>query len=254
MYAVSPWNLLHSDWKCAGSLPARDYSTTKCNREAILPINGPVCMTSVSQTEHSFGDGVFSFSLGKCASGCVPFSIMGVHNADSAESSLHTLLAYPTALLSSLISSVNASPRLIENELLYVSLQCLWKAVIEPHAPFLCRTDIRSLLLYAKNSLHSQINQYILECRGTIPGEAVYFHSMPKTEQLINQEYVEIKPHIKPEQSARLQWQWFTAGWAKLLTVRSCNGCQHLLLISVARDKYCCCYFLPRRFHWCLPK
>lgn len=56
-----------------------------------------------------------------------------VHNAGSADSSLHRLLAYTTALHSSLISSVNASLWLIENELVYVSPQCLYKAVKETH-------------------------------------------------------------------------------------------------------------------------
>lgn len=85
----------------------------------LLAINGPACMTSAPQTEHSFGDGARRSPQPRLerASERAPFSIMGVHNADSAESSLHTLLAYPTALLSSLISPVNASPRLIENEL-----------------------------------------------------------------------------------------------------------------------------------------
>lgn len=108
--------------------------------------------------------------------------------------------------------------------------------------------------MYARNSLPLWINQYIHERWGTIPGEATILLFLAEKEQLINQEYVEIKPHIKPVQRTRLQWQWFTAGWAKLLTVRSCNACQRLLLISVAGDRYCYCYFLPRRFHWCLPK
>lgn len=106
----------------------------------------------------------------------------------------------------------------------------------------------------AKNSSLWWINQYIPPRRGTPPGEAAVLSFLAKKQQLINQEYVEIKPHIKPVRSVRLQWQWFTTGWAKLLTVRSCNGCQCLLLISVAGDRYCCCYFLPRRFHWCLPR
>lgn len=125
---------------------------------------------------------------------------MGVHNADSAESSLHTLLAYPTALLSSLISPVNASPRLIENELAPWPLEGGGGAYVpEP------RTDTPSnaageasedLLPYAKNSLHRQINQYTLECRGTIPRPKLcYFHPMPKTGGLINQEYAGIKNH-----------------------------------------------------------
>lgn len=54
-------------------------------------------------------------------------------DAGSADSSLHRLLAYTTALLSSLISSVNVSLWLIENELVYVSPQCLYKAVKEAH-------------------------------------------------------------------------------------------------------------------------
>lgn len=175
------------------------------------------------------------------------------HSAGSAESSLHSLLAYLKALLSSLISSVNATPWLIENELVYVSLQCLCKAVKEKHTLWV-QDQHQTSLLYARNSLPLRINQYIHERWGTIPGEATILLFLAEKEQLINQEYVEIKPHIKPVQSARLQWQWFTAGWAKLLTVRSCNACQRLLLISVAGDRYCYCYFLPRRFHWCLPK
>lgn len=62
---------------------------------------------------------------------CLSICVLRVHNAGSADSSLHTLLAYTTALLSSLISSVNVSLWLIENELVYVSLQCLYKAVKE---------------------------------------------------------------------------------------------------------------------------
>lgn len=99
--------------------PPSNTCTTKCNCKAIPPINGSACMTSVSQTKHTFGNGVLSFKLGKCVRGFVSFSvcILHVHNAGSAESSLHRLLAYLTALLSSLISSVNASLWLIENEL-----------------------------------------------------------------------------------------------------------------------------------------
>lgn len=126
--------------------------------------------------------------------------------------------------------------------------------LLKRHTPFRCRANIRNLLLCAKNILPLWINQYILECRGTIPGEAMVLLSLAEKEQLMNQDYVEIKPHIKPVQSTHLQWQWLTAGWAKLLTVRSCNGCQRLYLISVAEDRYCCGYFLPRRFNWCLPK
>lgn len=102
-----------------------------------------------------------SFKLGKCVCGfvCVSVSVLRVHNAGSADSGLHRLLACTTALLSSLISSVNASLWLIENELVYVSLQCLYKAVKETHTPFWCRTNIRNLLLYAKNSLLWRINQ-----------------------------------------------------------------------------------------------
>lgn len=48
-----------------------------------------------------------------------------IHSAGSAEFRLHRLLAYLTALLSSLISPVNAGLQLIENELASVSLQCL---------------------------------------------------------------------------------------------------------------------------------
>lgn len=64
--------------------------------------------------------------VGVCVSVCV-------HNAGSADSSLHRLLVCTTALLSSLISSVNVSLWLIENELVYVSPQCLNKAVKETH-------------------------------------------------------------------------------------------------------------------------
>lgn len=54
-----------------------------------------------------------------CVSACL-------HNASSADPSIHRLLHCTTALLSSLISSVNAGLWLIENELVYVSLQCLY--------------------------------------------------------------------------------------------------------------------------------
>lgn len=161
---------------------------------------------------------------------------------------------------SSLISSVNASLWLIENELVYVSLQCLYKAVKETHT----HTHTNTLSDAGQTSEPSYYMQRIacacdksinpLVQRHYTRRSSGTFIPCRKREQLINQEYVEIKPHIKPVQSARLQWQWFTAGWAKLLTVRSCNGCQRLLLISVAGDTYCRCYFLPRRFHWCLPR
>lgn len=59
--------------------------------------------------------------------------VFSIHSAASAESRLHRLLAYLTALLSSLISPVNAGLQLIENELACVSLQCLCKAVKGAH-------------------------------------------------------------------------------------------------------------------------
>lgn len=145
----------------------------------LLAINGPACMTSAPQTEHSFSDGARSHNLsrsareraGRRAGGRAPFSIMGVHNADAAESSLHTLLAHPTALLSSLISPVNASPRLIKNELAPRLLQGgRLRSRATDRRPFhLAAEASEDLRLYAKNSLHRQINQYTLECRGTIP-------------------------------------------------------------------------------------
>lgn len=49
--------------------------------------------------------------------------------ASSADSSLHRLLVCATASPSSLISSVNVSLRLIENEPVYASLQGLYEAV-----------------------------------------------------------------------------------------------------------------------------
>lgn len=51
--------------------------------------------------------------------------VFSIYSAASAESRLHRLLAYLTALLSSLISPVNAGIQLIENELACVSLQSL---------------------------------------------------------------------------------------------------------------------------------
>lgn len=67
-----------------------------------------------------------------CGSVCVCVCVLHVHNAGSADPSLHRLLAC-TVLLSSLISSVNVSLWLIENELVYASLQCFYKDVKEIH-------------------------------------------------------------------------------------------------------------------------
>lgn len=126
-------------------------------------------MTSASKTERS--------PQLERVSGRVPFSIMGVHNADSAESSLYTLLAYPTALHSSLISPVNVSLGLIGKELAaHLPLQVAVGGATDIFPKHVGEAS-EDLLLYAKNSLHRQINQYTLECRGTIPGEAMLLSS-----------------------------------------------------------------------------
>lgn len=119
-----------------------------------------------------------------------PFSIMGVHNADSAESSLHTLLAYPQALLSALISPVNVRLGLIGKELASGCRRShghLYPNVQERHQ--------KTSYCMRRIAYTGQINQYTLECRGTIPGEAALLSSQCRKRRrgLINQEDVEIK-------------------------------------------------------------
>lgn len=92
---------------------------TKRHFKVILCIDAFVFLTSPHQSECTFGDCVGH------QTGHFSLCVFRIHSAGSAEFRLHRLLAYLTALLSSLISPLNADLQLIENELASVSLQCL---------------------------------------------------------------------------------------------------------------------------------
>ena len=132
LYAVDVWwcfpvNLQHAERNSSERNTVRRMQTIKCKFNVIF--------ASMSLTEHPSGNVVFSFKLLKpiCEFMCVNVYALCVHNASSADSSFHRLLVCTTALPSTLISSVNVSLWLIENEPVYASLQCLNKAVKEAH-------------------------------------------------------------------------------------------------------------------------
>lgn len=91
----------------------------------------------LSLSEHTSGNVPLNFKPDTllCGSVCICVCLLRVHNAGSADSSLHRLLACTTVLLSSLISSVNVSLWLIENEQVYASLQRFYK-MLKRHTPF----------------------------------------------------------------------------------------------------------------------
>lgn len=124
------WGDVFLRW--GGGRPCSHARATRHHFKAILCINPCVSM-SVDQSE---------CTLGCVCAGLKPESVFRlcvfcIHTAASAEFRLHRLLAYLTALLSSLISPVNVGLQLIENELACVSLQCLYKAVKGAHTPLL---------------------------------------------------------------------------------------------------------------------
>lgn len=102
---------VESSARCLESCGEQPRAQNMNDCTAVATVNAFDCMTSVSPTEHGLGNAIGSTELSKCVCGfvCVSVCASRVHNAGSAESSLHRLLACTTALLSSLISSVNVS-------------------------------------------------------------------------------------------------------------------------------------------------
>lgn len=140
-FVCAPWGI-----KPAGSHAAMHGPPNVLSKRQSEAILGPVCMCVGLQTGR----------FGLC--------VFRIYSAVSAEFRFHRLLADLTALLCSLISPVNVGLQLIGNELASVSLLCFCTAVKGAHTlslkdkpPTVC-----------KNSSLLCINQFTVECRGTV--------------------------------------------------------------------------------------